>query len=290
MLFYFLDSNSIDNYKGCINKVKNEFNLKPQQIEKLKNNADKYKRDDLEITDSNFLKLVGEKIIYYKENYFNKKGQEELISKDGDKKGDKNKKNIESGIKNISKEKKKKKEKNDERNKKKRRFEILKNNLIYLRDNNITPNEYLKKNPFNIKPFQLKESIEFFDCIKYDKYEEMENMLRNKDLLFCFDYFHQTPFHWAAKRDKIKAARIMLLYGNCINLLDSNHMTPLAFAAQNNNYDMVQLLCENGANPYIKNIDGKKPSDLCTDFKTKSYLLYIEDNFSTGLKKNNKKK
>ena len=212
------------------------------------------------------------------------------MSKDGEKKKDKNKKIIESPMKNISKENKKIKEKNDEKNKKKRRFEILKNNLIYLRDNNITPSEYLNNNPFNFKPFQLKESIDFFDYIKYDKYDEMENMLHQKNLLFCYDYFHQTPFHWAAKRDKIKAARIMLMYGKCINLLDSNRMTPLAFAAQNNNYDMVQLLCENGANPFIKNIDGKKPSDLCTDFKTKSYLLYIEDNFSTGLKKNTKKK
>ncbi len=212
------------------------------------------------------------------------------MSKDGEKKKDKNKKIIESPMKNISKENKKIKEKNDEKNKKKRRFEILKNNLIYLRDNNITPSEYLNNNPFNFKPFQLKESIDFFDYIKYDKYDEMENMLHQKNLLFCYDYFHQTPFHWAAKRDKIKAARIMLMYGKCINLLDSNRMTPLAFAAQNNNYDMVQLLCENGANPFIKSIDGKKPSDLCTDFKTKSYLPYIEDNFSTGLKKNTKKK
>ena len=241
----------------------------------------------MEITDGNFLKLVGEKIIYYKKNYF-KKDPDELISKEGEK-NDKNKMNIESSIKNMNKEKKKK-ERNDENNKKRRRFEILKNNLIYLRDNNITPSEYLSRNPFNVKPYQLAESIEFFDCIKYDKYDEMENMLRNKDLLFCFDYYHQTPFHWAAKRNKIRAARIMLMYGNCINLLDSNKMTPLALAAQNNHYDMVQLLCDNGANPNIKNIDGKKPSDLCTDYKTKSYLLYVEDTFSTGLKKNTKKK
>ena len=184
-----------------------------------------------------------------------------------------------------------KKNKNDEKNKKKRRFEILKNNIIFLRDNVMTPSDYLKKNTFNFKPFQLRESIEFFDYIKYDKFDEMESKLNsNKDLLFCYDYFHQTPFHWAAKRDKIRAVKTMLMYGNCINLLDSNKMTPLALAAQNNNYDMVQLLCENGANPFIKNIDGKKPSDLSTDFKTKSYLNYIEDTFPTGLKKNTKKK
>ena len=193
-------------------------------------------------------------------------------------------KNLDIAIKNLS-------VKTEEKNKKKRRFEILKNNLIYLRDNNVTLQQYLKKSPFNFKPFQLKESIEFFDYIKYDKLEDLERMLQiNKDLLFCFDYFHQTGLHWAAKRDKIKATKIMLMFGNCINLYDSNKMTPLAFAAQNNNYDMVQLLCENGANPFMENVDGKKPSDLCTDFKTKSYLNYIEDTFPARLNKNIKKK
>ena len=280
----FIDSNLIDDYKECINKVKNEFNLKPQQIEKLKKKTDKYKRDDLEITDSNFLKLVEEKVFYYKQNYFNKNAQEK---KEVGKNLDKTKKLLESHNKNAQNSDKKP---NDEKNKKKKRFEILKHNLIYLRDNNVTPSEYLNNNPFNFKPFQVKESIAFFDCVKYDKLEEMENMLNTKDLLFCYDYFHQTPFHWAAKRNKVRTARIMLLYGKCINLLDSNNMTPLHFAAQNNNYDMVQLLCENGANPFIKNFEGKKPSDLCTDFKTKSYLLYAEDTFPTGLKKNTKKK
>ena len=256
-------------------------------MEKLKNTSDKYKRDDIEITDNNFLKLVGEKIIYFKKNYFNKKNQN--VMSDETKISDNNKKNLES-IANIKKDKKTKKDKKKENTKKKRRFEILKNNLIFLRDNDITPSEYLNKNPLNFKPFQFKESIDFFDCIKYDKFDEMESKLRNKDLLFCYDYFHQTPFHWAAKRDKIRAVRIMLMYGHCINLLDSNKMTPLAIAAQNNSYDMVQLLCENGANPFIKNIDGKKLSELCTDFKTKSYLNYIEDTFPTGLKKNTKKK
>ena len=267
--------------------MKNEFNLKHQQIEKLKKNSDKYKRDDLEITDSNFLKLVGEKVVYFKENYFNKKSQENLEKKEGGKNLDKTKKLLETHIKNNIN----KKIKDDvERRKKKRRWEILKNNLIYLRDNHVTPSEYMNNNPFNFKPFQIKESIGFFDCVKYDKLEEMENMLNRKNVLFCYDYFHQTPFHWAAKRNKLRTARTMLIYGKCINLLDSNNMTPLHFAAQNNNYDMVQLFCENGANPFIKNVDGLKPSDLCTDFKTKSYLLYVEDTFPKSLRKNTKKK
>ena len=60
----------IDNSKECINKVKAEFNLKNQQIENIKNNSSKYDREDLEINDANFLKVVAEKVEYYKQNYF----------------------------------------------------------------------------------------------------------------------------------------------------------------------------------------------------------------------------
>ena len=51
--------------------MKNEFNLKPQPIEKLKINTNR--RDDMEINDSNFLQMVGEKVNYIQENYFIKK-------------------------------------------------------------------------------------------------------------------------------------------------------------------------------------------------------------------------
>ena len=178
-----------------------------------------------------------------------------------------------------------------EKSKKKRRFEILKKNLIFLRDNDISLEEFVKKNPINVKQFQLKESIPFLDAVKYDKFDEVENMLHaNKSLLFCFDIFHQTAFHWAGKRNKIKAMKILLNYGKCVNLLDINNNTPLHLAAQNNFYEAVQILCDNGANPLLENIDGKKASELTNDFRIKSILNSAEDLFPIGLKKINKRK
>ena len=148
----------------------------------------------------------------------------------------------------------------------------------------------MENNPFQSKPFQLKNSPEFIEAVKYDKFDELENLLRNPNLLFSYDYLQQTGFHWAAKRNKLRAARTMLIYGNCVNLFDINKMTPLALAAKNNKYEMCQLLCENGANPWIANIDGKRPCDLTTDMKIKSYLLMMEENYSPGLRNNEKKK
>ena len=105
---------------------------------------------------------------------------------------------------------------------------------MLLKYNGISLDECLKNNPFQYKPFQLKNSFEFIEAVKYDKFIEMEIYLKNPDLLFSFDYYRQTGFHWAAKKNKIKGARLMIKYGNCVNQIDINHMTPLAIAAKNN--------------------------------------------------------
>ena len=60
-----------------------------------------------------------------------------------------------------------------EKNKKKKRFLILKKNLIFLRDNHISISDLIKNNPINIKPFQVKEAIEFLDAVKYGLLKEI---------------------------------------------------------------------------------------------------------------------
>ena len=161
-----------------------------------------------------------------------------------------------------------------------KRFRILKDCIMLLKNNNITLNECLKNNPFQSKPFQIKNAFEFIEAVKYDRYKEMEIYLKNPDLLFSFDFYRQSGFHWAAKKNKINAIIIMLKYGHCVNQIDINHMTPLAIAAKNNNFEMCQLLCENGANPLIPNNQGKKPVDLSTELKLKAYLSNWGDNFT----------
>ena len=78
----------------------------------------------------------------------------------------------------------------------------------------------------------------------------------------------------------INAVRLMIRFGNCVNLMDINHMTPLAFAAKNNNYEMCQLLCQNGANPLIKNNEDKLLIDLTNEIIIKAFLMYFGDNYS----------
>ena len=46
-------------------------------MENIKKNSLNYEREDLDINDSNFLKIVSEKVEYYKKNYFDKNKTDE---------------------------------------------------------------------------------------------------------------------------------------------------------------------------------------------------------------------
>jgi ankyrin repeat protein len=99
----------------------------------------------------------------------------------------------------------------------------------------------------------------------------------NVNYLLQYDYFFQTGFHWAAKRGYKQILELMIFFGNHTNLLDMSNRTPLHLAALNNNLEIVELLLKNKANPYLKNKDGKKPSDLATDAKVKQVIGQAED-------------
>jgi ankyrin repeat protein len=231
-----------------------------------------HNEEPLEINDTNFLKVVEEKLAYIKKSYLDKENKIDELNKNISDKEEKEK---------IDKNKNTNKENTKLKNKKiTRRFKILKECLMILKYNGITIKEFMKNNPFHSKPFQLNNSFEFIDAVKYEKIKEMETFLKaNANLLYSFDYYRQTGFHWAAKKNHIKAAKLMIKYGNCVNQIDINHMTPLAICAKNNNFEMCQLLCENGANPFIPNNEGKIPIDLADDIKLKTYLLNWGDNF-----------
>ena len=231
--------------------------------------------EPLEINDTNFLKVVEEKLSYIKKSYLDEENKIDELNKNTNDKKEEEKNDIN---KNTDKDKDNKNLKNK---KLPRRFRILKENLMILKYNGITIKEFMKNNPFHSKPFQLNNSFEFIEAVKYEKIKEMDTFLKaNANLLYSFDYYRQTGFHWAAKKNYLKALKLMIKYGNCVNLMDINHMTPLAICAKNNNLEMCQLLCENGANPFIPNNEGKIPVDLADDIKLKTYLLNWGDNFS----------
>ena len=141
-------------------------------------------------------------------------------------------------------------------------------------------NEFMKKSPLQTRPYQLPYSLDFINAVKFDKYDKLEELLDFPELLYSYDYYWQTGFHWAAKLGKIKALLMLLKCGNCINQTDINGFTPLALAAKYNNWDICQILCDSGANPLIPNNDGLLPKDLAKDIRISSYLSFFTSNYS----------
>lgn len=259
---------------SCIEKIKKEFADDPnKEVEDVYNENNGQK---VEITDENFLKLVDEKLSYIQSTYIDKKESESQIDdKDNVKKSKRKKvhqKEKEEVIKVIKKEKRPKKIS--------RRFRILKENLMLITNNGMTVKQFMNHNPFQTKPFELANSYEFLEAVKYERLTDVHYFLNNPNLLFSFDYYRQTAFHWAAKKNLLETCRMLLSFDNCVNQVDVNHMTPLAFAALNNNYDMCVLLCENGANPLIPNDENQIPMNLTKDLNIKAYLFNLgETNF-----------
>ena len=143
---------------------------------------------------------------------------------------------------------------------------IVINSLKYLYFNNVTIKIFHIENPFTNIPFRREKSFLFFKCIKLNDIKNALFLLnQDKMLLFDIDYFGQTCFHWTAKRNYITLLKELIYIGKHINQYDNQKRTPLYLACINNHYDIINLLLTNGANPFMEDINRKKPIDVVSD-------------------------
>ena len=175
---------------------------------------------------------------------------------------------------------------------------ILLNHIKYMSSNGVTVRDYLDKNPFPQRPFELKGSEEFMDYVKFNNFEMVSQALdKSIKYLYQYDYFQQTAFHWAAKLGYERMLEMFLTFSKRCNIYDKKMRTPLYLAAMNNQKRCVELLLNRGGNPFLCDKDGKKPEDVTTNTDIKILLqttsekpftdIYNEDD-NNG--KNNKKK
>lgn len=105
-------------------------------------------------------------------------------------------------------------------------------------------------------------------------------MTRDKKYLFVIDYFHQTAYHWAAKRGYNSMLSILVNCGPYVNQTDYNSRTPLWHAAKNNQFQACEILLQKVANPFIEAKCGKRPIDCTTDSNIRKILNeYMEVKF-----------
>ena len=154
-----------------------------------------------------------------------------------------------------------------------RRYAIFKKILEYLESNNITLQEYIERNPFQTKPYQIPKSFEFLQAIKFKNYKFILEALQfSNDYLFCFDYYGQTCYHWAAKLGNIKLLATLIDNGKHHNQKDFEGRTPLYLAAANNDRNICEMLIRNKANVHLRDNYGRSPADVAGNKELKYYL------------------
>jgi ankyrin repeat protein len=174
---------------------------------------------------------------------------------------------------------------------KKKRKKVLINAIRYLCLNNIPLKDYLIKKIFPSKPFELRGSEEFMDAVKFNNIDLVKQGLRrSSEYLIQYDYFRQTPFHWAAKLGYYDMLKIMLDYSKMINVFDRELRTPLYLAALNNHKKCVEILLENGANAYLKDKNEELPENITSDNNIRLLLQNSQDKLFSEINEINKKK
>ena len=154
-----------------------------------------------------------------------------------------------------------------------KRYATFKKILEYLESNNITLREFIEHNPFQKKPYQISKSFEFLDAVKFKNYKFILEALRfSNDYLFCFDYYGQTAYHWAAKLGNIKMLAILIDNGKHHNQKDFEGRTPLYLAAANNDRNICEMLIRNKANVHLRDNYGRSPADVAGNKELKYYL------------------
>ena len=154
-----------------------------------------------------------------------------------------------------------------------KRVQILKNIMEYLESNDLTLKDIIENNPFQKKPYEIPKSFEFLSAIKFKNYNYViEALQHSNSYLFCFDYYGQTCYHWAAKLSNIKMLSILIDNGKYINQKDFEGRTPLYLAAVNNDKAICELLIRHKANVHLKDINGKTPADVATNKELRYYL------------------
>ena len=288
----FKERRELPNYKEIIRNINTEFGIEESE----KNNFEIY--NDTTIKNKNKLTI---NIEPNNNNILRSKYPKKLTKKDKISQNSLPKisdrltsnKKINSEEKKIIDEKemmriKKRAEINEKKMKRKR---VLLNAIKYLSYNNISVNEYVSSQIFPTKPFELRGSEDFFDAVKFNDINVIKQALEKNDhYLIQFDYFKQTPLHWAAKLGHHEILKIFLEHTKMVNIYDKEYRTPIFLAALNNHKKCVELLLEKGGNAFIKDKEGVLPEAASTDPAIKLLLQISTEKSFNELNEINKKK
>lgn len=87
------------------------------------------------------------------------------------------------------------------------------------------------------------------------------------------DHHQRTPLLKAARHNsKSDILRLLLKHGAKPDIADEEGNTPLHFAAQRGTEELAKFLLTLGANPYVRNLQGFVPYEICTNDEVRAHF------------------
>ena len=116
--------------------------------------------------------------------------------------------------------------------------------------------------------FTYSQTNDLIRNIKSNNYFDVIILLNNyKYLVFDFDFFQQTPLHWAAKRNFYKIIPKLTSLGSNVNSVDYLGRTPLHVSVMENNLEATVYLILFLSDPLKEDNFKKKVIDYAKEFK-----------------------
>ena len=96
--------------------------------------------------------------------------------------------------------------------------------------------------------------------------EDLSRLIKSGKSTSCHDNQGRTPLHIAAERGNIECCKLLIEKDETeINALTFNGISPLMFAVQSDNHELVEFILASGANASLIDIDGNSCLDRALD-------------------------
>ena len=118
---------------------------------------------------------------------------------------------------------------------------------------------------FSTKPLQKQYAKEFIDaCRQGDSILAKICLIKNKFLVYDFDYTGKTALHWATIRGNYTIMELLLQHHADIDAKDLLRRTPLHYAAMHNDITSIKILLSCNADPFIHCSLGMEARELAS--------------------------
>ena len=121
---------------------------------------------------------------------------------------------------------------------------------------------------------QLKNALHDIDC------ESMIKLIQKGANINQTDFAGHTPLHEFCRLNNIEGVKLCISKNANLNIQTAfSKLTPLIYAICNYNYEICKLLFEAGADPTIKNKNGKDAlwyAKFCAEFPAKNNQKIID--------------